>query len=140
LGGAAIDQTGSACPQKTLDACKNADGILLGAVGGPKWTSSSIRPEQGLLALRKELDLYANIRPCYFPGESLIQKSPLKESIVKGTKFTVVRELTGGLYFGERQEELNGKGISLIYSRNKHLIPWFILSKKLNASLELLHN
>ncbi|KAI8895747.1 Isopropylmalate dehydrogenase-like domain-containing protein [Globomyces pollinis-pini] len=106
IGGAAIDATGDPLPDKTLVACKNADAILLGAVGGPKWTNP--RPEQGLLKIRKELNLYANIRPCFFPANSLLEHSPLKSDIVKGVKFTVVRELTGGIYFGDRTEETNG--------------------------------
>jgi isocitrate/isopropylmalate dehydrogenase len=105
-------------PDKTLRACRSASAVLLGAVGGPQWPKpatvdmpSPPRPEQGLLKLRKELNLYANIRPCYFPAESLMDKSPLKKEILKGTDFIVVRELTGGLYFGERQEEKDGQGM-----------------------------
>ena len=97
IGGCAIDAEGSALSDDTIETCKQADGILLGAVGGPQWprNGSTERPEQGLLKIRKELGLYANIRPCFFPGESLINYSPLRESVVKGVKFTVVRELTG---------------------------------------------
>lgn len=85
---------------------------MFGAVGGPQWPKvvNGIKgpaPEQGLLKLRKELGLYANIRPMFFPGISLQESSPLKSSVVKGTEFIVVRELTGGLYFGKRQEEIN---------------------------------
>lgn len=117
IGGAAIDATGSPLPDKTLNACKNAAAILLGAVGGPQWPRPATpenpnppRPEQGLLKLRKELDLFANIRPCIFPGKSLLKHSPLKEEVVSGCNFTVVRELTGGIYFGRRQEETDGVG------------------------------
>lgn len=78
--------------------------ITLGSVGGPKWGVGPVRPEQGLLALRKSLDLYANIRPASFPSDSLLSSSPLKAEIAQGTDFIVVRELVGGLYFGKRQE------------------------------------
>ena len=99
IGGCAIDGEGSALSDETILKCKQADGILLGAVGGPQWPSpgKTERPEQGLLKIRKELGLYANIRPCFFPGETLISYSPLKESVVQGVKFTVVRELTGNI-------------------------------------------
>ncbi|TPX38057.1 hypothetical protein SmJEL517_g00291 [Synchytrium microbalum] len=109
FGGIAIDKTGQPLPKKTLDACKGATAILLGAVGGPKWSVNKPRPEEGLLELRKALDLFANIRPCFFPAASLVKQSPIKEEIVKGAEFTVIRELTGGIYFGTRQEEKNGK-------------------------------
>ncbi|TPX53588.1 hypothetical protein SeMB42_g00682 [Synchytrium endobioticum] len=109
FGGAAIDTTGNPLPKQTLDACKSASAILLGAVGGPKWSVSNPRPEEGLLELRKSLDLFANIRPCFFPASSLVENSPIKQDIVRGTEFTVIRELTGGIYFGRRQEEKNGK-------------------------------
>ncbi|SOV06715.1 probable LEU2 - beta-isopropyl-malate dehydrogenase [Ustilago sp. UG-2017a] len=104
FGGAAIDSAGKPLPDDTLEACKNADAILMGSVGGPKWGVGKVRPEQGLLALRKELDLYANIRPCLFPSESLLSHSPLKPEVAKGVSFIVVRELVKGLYFGDRQE------------------------------------
>lgn len=84
FGGIAIDNHGTPLPQTTLEACKQADAILLGAVGGPKWGTGKVRPEQGILALRKALNLYANIRPALFPAESLVQKSPLKEHLAKG--------------------------------------------------------
>jgi 3-isopropylmalate dehydrogenase len=110
IGGAAIDETGSPLPDKTLQACKEANAVLFGSVGGPQWPRevNGPAPEHGLLKLRKELGLYANIRPMFFPGQSLQECSPLKSSIVQGTDFTVVRELTGGLYFGSRQEETDG--------------------------------
>lgn len=117
IGGCAIDATGYPLPPSTLAACRASDAILLGAVGGPQWprpatesTPKPRRPEEGLLEIRKELDLFANIRPCFFPGKSLIDHSPLRPEVVKGVKFTVVRELTGGIYFGERFEE-NAEGI-----------------------------
>jgi 3-isopropylmalate dehydrogenase len=102
VGGAGIDAAGTPLPPETLDLCKKADAILFGAVGGPKWDSvpQEQRPERGLLAIRKELDLYANLRPARcFP--MLVDASPLKRSVVEGTDLMVVRELTGGLYFGE---------------------------------------
>src|SRR2546429_4587998 len=102
IGGAAIDAAGPPLPSETLALCRNADAILFGAVGGPTWDAlpQEQRPERGLLALRKELDLYANLRPAKtFP--MLIDSSPLKRSVVEGTGLMVIRELTGGLYFGE---------------------------------------
>jgi 3-isopropylmalate dehydrogenase len=102
IGGAAIDATGTPLPPETLALCRRADAILFGAVGGPKWDDlpQEQRAERGLLALRKELDLYANLRPAMcFP--MLVDASPLKRSVVEGTDLMVIRELTGGLYFGE---------------------------------------
>jgi 3-isopropylmalate dehydrogenase len=102
VGGAAIDATGGPLPPATLDLCKKAHAILFGAVGGPKWDNvgQEVRPERGLLAIRKELDLYANLRPAKtFP--MLVDASPLKRSVVEGTDLMVIRELTGGLYYGE---------------------------------------
>ncbi len=80
------------------------NSLIIGSVGGPKWGVSRVRPEQGLLRLRKELGVYANIRPCSFASESLVASSPLKPEIAQGTNIIVVRELIGGVYFGERQE------------------------------------
>jgi 3-isopropylmalate dehydrogenase len=102
IGGAAIDATGSALPDGVLDACRNSDAVLLGAVGGPKWDDprATVRPEQGLLALRKGLGLYANLRPVRVM-DALAQFSTLREEVIVGTDFVVVRELTGGLYFGQ---------------------------------------
>lgn len=111
IGGAAIDATGDPLPEATLTAAKSADAVLLGAVGGPKWGTGAVRPEQGLLKIRKELNLYANLRPCKFASESLVELSPLKPHIVKGTDFVVVRELVGGIYFGKRSED-NGNGVA----------------------------
>jgi 3-isopropylmalate dehydrogenase len=102
VGGAAIDATGQPLPPATLTLCRQSQAILFGAVGGPKWDGAAheARPERGLLGLRKELDLYANLRPARcFP--MLVDASPLKRSVVEGTDLMVIRELTGGLYFGE---------------------------------------
>lgn len=109
IGGAAIDATGSPLPDESLVAAKASDAVLLGAVGGPKWGTGAVRPEQGLLKIRKELNLYANLRPCSFISDALLELSPLKSSVVKGTDFVIVRELVGGIYFGEREED-NGSG------------------------------
>jgi 3-isopropylmalate dehydrogenase len=102
VGGCAIDATGSALPEETLNACKRSDAVLLGAVGGPKWDDpgASVRPEQGLLGLRKELELFANLRPIK-PHPDLIQASPVDPERLAGVDLIVVRELTGGLYFGQ---------------------------------------
>jgi len=102
IGGIAIDTRGTPLPPETWHLCQESDAILFGAVGGPKWDSLPVdrRPERGLLSLRKELQLYANLRPVkLFPP--LIDVSPLKREIVEGVDFLVLRELTGGLYFGE---------------------------------------
>ncbi len=112
IGGAAIDATGSALPDNTLEACKAADAVLLGAVGGPKWDdpTAKVRPEQGLLGLRKALGLFANLRPVSV-HPALAAASPLKEERLNGIDILVVRELTGGIYFGEpRFREITEKG------------------------------
>ena len=105
IGGAAMDATGDPLPAQTLEACKASDAILLGAVGGPKWSdpNASVRPEQGLLALREELGLFANLRPVRV-HPSLASISPLKPELIENVDIMVVRELTGGIYFGEKQE------------------------------------
>jgi len=103
VGGAAIDATGAPLPEETLALCRRADAILFGAIGGPRWgPSAPVRPEQGLLALRKALGLFANLRPVTV-NERLAAASPLKPEIVKGVDLLVVRELTGGIYFGEKR-------------------------------------
>ncbi len=112
MGGCAIDATGHPLPDDTLGACRDADAILLGAVGGPKWDdpTAAVRPEQGLLKIRKELQLFANLRPIQ-TWDCLVASSPLREEIVSGTDILFVRELTGGIYFGAAGlEELSGTG------------------------------
>lgn len=101
MGGQAIDSHGTPLPEETLAACRAADAILLGAVGGPKWDdpNAKTRPEAGLLQIRKELGLFANLRPIK-PAPCLLGASPLKSAIIEGTDILFVRELTGGLYFG----------------------------------------
>jgi 3-isopropylmalate dehydrogenase len=103
VGGASIDAHGTALTDEVLEACCSADAVLLAAVGGPKWESAdpgAPRPEQGLLGLRKGLDLFANLRPVR-PSPALLDKSPLRRERIEGTDLLVVRELTGGIYFGD---------------------------------------
>ena len=102
IGGAAIDATGHPLPDETLSAAKNSDAILLGAVGGPKWESLpfNLQPERGLLGIRKELGLFANLRPALV-FDALANASTLKEEVVRGLDIMIVRELTGGIYYGE---------------------------------------
>ncbi|MEZ4795604.1 MAG: 3-isopropylmalate dehydrogenase [Flavobacteriaceae bacterium] len=123
VGAIAIDETGSPLPEKTLKVCKTNDAILFGAIGDPKYDndpSAKVRPEQGLLQLRKSLGLFANIRPVK-AYDSLIEKSPLKRNIIKGTDISIYRELTGGIYFGEKQLSEDGNKASDLceYSREE---------------------
>jgi 3-isopropylmalate dehydrogenase len=106
LGGCAIDEYGTALRHEDIEVARAADAVLLGAVGGPKWDNpnAKVRPEQGLLGLRKALGLYANLRPVA-ANDALLDASPLKEDRVRGTDLLVVRELTGGLYFGRPQKQ-----------------------------------
>ena len=118
VGGASIDAHGTPLADAVLDACRAADAILLGAVGGPKWDSTDPakpRPEQGLLGLRKELGLFANLRPVR-PSPALLDASPLKRELIEGTDLLVVRELTGGIYFGDRGLEGDTAHDTCVYS------------------------
>ncbi|KAL1740631.1 Isopropylmalate dehydrogenase-like domain-containing protein [Schizophyllum fasciatum] len=106
FGGCAIDAEGDPLPAKTLEACQSADAILMGSIGGPKWgVDAKVRPEPGLLKLRKVLGLYANIRPANFASDALLAHSPLRPEVVQGVDLIVVRELIGGAYFGKRKEQ-----------------------------------
>ena len=121
LGGCAIDKFGTALPDETLSTCKKSDAVLLGAVGGPKWDipDAKVRPEQGLLAIREGLGLYCNLRPAvlYAP---LRDASPLKDSIIgDGIDIQVVRELTGGIYFGKRGQ-FEEDGVKAAYDTEKY--------------------
>lgn len=105
-GAAAIDAVGNPFPEETLKACQDADAVLFSAVGDPRFDNNpnaKVRPEQGLLAMRKQLGLFANIRPVQ-TFDCLIHKSPLKDELVRGSDFVCIRELTGGMYFGEKKE------------------------------------
>lgn len=123
IGGSSYDKYGEPLTDETVDACLHADAILLGAIGGEKWDSlpPHLRPEQGLLKIRKALNLFANIRPIkgFAP---LLHASPLKESVINGSDIYIVRELTGGLYFGtprERREDGNVAVDTLLYHRKE---------------------
>ncbi|MCL2418497.1 MAG: 3-isopropylmalate dehydrogenase [Conexibacteraceae bacterium] len=119
FGGASIDAHGIALTDATLAACQASDAVLLAAVGGPKWDTtdpSKPRPEQGLLGLRKGLGLYANLRPVR-PLPALYDASPLKREVIEGTDLLVVRELTGGIYFGEKTRTADAASDVCAYSR-----------------------
>jgi 3-isopropylmalate dehydrogenase len=118
VGGASIDAHGTALTDETLDACKSADAVLLAAVGGPKWDSTDPgkpRPEQGLLGLRKGLGLFANLRPVR-PSPALLDASPLRRDRIEGTDLLVVRELTGGIYFGDKGRENGSAFDTCVYT------------------------
>jgi 3-isopropylmalate dehydrogenase len=126
IGGVAIDKTGSPLPEETVEICKKSDAVLLGAVGGPKWDnlSGDKRPEAGLLGIRKALGLYANIRPAIL-HKALKNACPIREDIIgDGLDICVVRELTGGIYFGPRATKTNENGEleaydTLVYSESE---------------------
>ncbi len=124
VGACAIDAVGNPFPDATFEICMNSDAVLFGAIGDPKYDNdpkAKIRPEQGLLAMRKKLGLYANIRPVStFP--SLLHKSPLRRDLVEGADFVVIRELTGGIYFGEprgRSEDQNTAFDTCVYTKEE---------------------
>jgi len=124
VGAIAIDKTGNPYPDETHELCLKSDAVLFGAIGDPKYDNdpkAKVRPEQGLLAMRKKLGLYANIRPVT-TFESLLHKSPLKQEIIEGADFVVIRELTGGIYFGEprgRSENGNTAFDTCVYTRDE---------------------
>jgi 3-isopropylmalate dehydrogenase len=121
FGGASIDAHGTALTDETLKACKQADAVLLAAVGGPKWDTTDPdkpRPEQGLLGLRKGLELFANLRPVK-PIPALYDASPLKRELIERTNLTVVRELTGGIYFGEKTRTKDRASDDCVYTRTE---------------------
>lgn len=117
IGGVAIDATGTALPAATLEACQTADAVLLGAVGGPKWDDprAKVRPEQGLLSIRKGLGLYANLRPVTV-NPRLLGASTLRPEVLAGVDMMVVRELTGGIYFGEKVREADRASDLCVYT------------------------
>ena len=123
IGGIAIDNHGVPLPQKTIDICKESDGIILGAVGGSKWDhlSAEDRPEKGLLNIRKELELYTNLRPAIV-YEALKDASPLKSKIIEnGLDICIVRELTGGIYFGEKGVREDGSAFDVLSYSEKEV-------------------
>lgn len=121
MGGVAIDATGVPLPEATVEICKQSDAVLLGAVGGPKWDTlpGHLRPEAGLLGIRKALGLFANLRPAVI-HEALIDASTLKPEVVRGVDIMVVRELTGGVYFGERGRGTEKTGEVFAYDTDKY--------------------
>jgi 3-isopropylmalate dehydrogenase len=121
VGGASIDDSGSPLTDEVLDACRGADAVLLAAVGGPKWDTTdpgAPRPEQGLLGLRKGLGLFANLRPVR-PSPALLDSSPLKRELIEGVDLLVVRELTGGIYFGDRGLDGDTAHDTCVYSEGE---------------------
>jgi 3-isopropylmalate dehydrogenase len=124
VGAIAIDLSGSALPDETLEICHTSDAILFGAIGHPKYDNdptAKVRPEQGLLKLRKELGLYANIRPIQ-AFDALLDHSPLKKHIIQGTDLVIYRELTGGIYFGEKNLSADGNTASDLCQYSRHEI------------------
>ena len=118
FGGVAIDRHGDPLPEATLEACRNADAVLLGAVGGDQWNDAPVRPEAGLLRIREKLGLFANLRPAKVLA-GLQDMSPLRPEISKDADILVVRELTGGIYFGERTSEPHSASDLCSYSREE---------------------
>ena len=120
IGGCAMDAVGAPLPDQTLAACQAADGVLLGAVGGPRWSdpAAPVRPEQGLLALRRALGVFANLRPV-MTHPALYEASPLKGSLLEGVDILFVRELTGGIYFGDKARDANAASDLCRYTREE---------------------
>jgi 3-isopropylmalate dehydrogenase len=120
IGGVAIDNHGDPLPEATLDLCQRADAVFLGAVGGPKWSdpAATVRPEQGLLKIRAELGLFANLRPIR-PLAALRDAPPLRPEILDGVDILFVRELTGGLYFGPRERDEDSARDTCVYTRQE---------------------
>ncbi|MBU1668568.1 3-isopropylmalate dehydrogenase [bacterium] len=121
MGGAAIDETGVPLPQETIQGVKSCDAVLFGAIGGPKWDNLErhLRPESGLLSLRKEMGTFANLRPAIVYDE-LVNASTLKPDVVRGVDIMVVRELTGGIYFGQPRELLEDRAYNtMVYTREE---------------------
>jgi 3-isopropylmalate dehydrogenase len=121
FGGASIDAHGTALTDETLEACRGADAVLLAAVGGPKWDTTDPdkpRPEQGLLGLRKGMGLFANLRPVR-PLPALYDSSPLKRELIERTDLLVIRELTGGIYFGEKTRTKDSASDACVYTREE---------------------
>lgn len=123
-GGTAYDLCGTPLPDETLNAAKAADAVLFGAVGGPKWDNvdPALRPEKAVLSLRKGLGLYANLRPVKV-ADALVEYSPLKENIVKGTDILIVRELIGGIYFGDKCESEIHNGAERAWDLENYSVP-----------------
>ena len=123
-GGTAYDKFGTPLPQETIDACKAADGVLFGAVGGDKWDNvePALRPEKAILGLRKALGLYANLRPVKV-ADALVEYSPLKPELVKGVDLVIVRELIGGIYFGDKCESEIHEGQEWAWDLENYSVP-----------------
>ncbi|EPE35116.1 Isocitrate/Isopropylmalate dehydrogenase-like protein [Glarea lozoyensis ATCC 20868] len=137
LGGCSIDTHGVPLTDEALEAAKSADAVLLGAIGGPEWGTGAVRPEQGILALRKQMGTYGNLRPCNFASDSLVDISPLKAEVCRGTDFNIIRELTGGIYFGERKED-DGDGTA--WDTEPYSRPEIERITRLGAHLALQHD
>ncbi len=139
IGGCAIDKWGEPLPRKTVDGCLKSDSVLLGAVGGYKWDSLSgdKRPEKGLLGIRKAMGLYSNVRPAKL-WKSLAEASPLKRELVKdGVEIIIVRELTGGIYFGKRESGVDETGAEFASDTEKYTVPEIERIMKIACELAL---